>query len=253
MGAETDAPVRTPEVPRESGNRKRRIRKAVWWLNPFHVGAWVFGRLADSILRRFMPGDGKWMAVGRVIVAVLFVWFFIEIAVVPALAVCALFAAQAVLGHWPEWLVLAALVWFSVRIVSEGVWRLWIPAVERPKEDAATTIMMAYLCLVLLTITFTVLTAILVAHGWLGTPAPHGRGRLVWDALGYYTWNFLDGIPILHIPKTLNWKLGPGFKDHASGALLLLYKLLVILPVIGLIVALTKSRDKQRLAPQGGA
>ena len=44
--------------------------------------------------------------------------------------------------------------------------------------------------------------------------------------------------PILEIPQTLNWKPPTTLTDHLGGSLLLIYKLLVIIPLISLVVGL---------------
>jgi hypothetical protein len=50
----------------------------------------------------------------------------------------------------------------------------------------------------------------------------------------YYLWHLASSVPLLEIPSTLNWELRYTFTDHVHGALLLMYKLVVIVPLLGL-------------------
>lgn len=61
----------------------------------------------------------------------------------------------------------------------------------------------------------------------------------------YYAWSFLNAIPVLELPNTLGWELSFRYTDQVSRLLLLLYKILVIGPMIatGILVW----RDVQRL------
>lgn len=61
----------------------------------------------------------------------------------------------------------------------------------------------------------------------------------------HYLWHFLDAVPVLKIPQTLNWDLTHRFVDVPSGVLLLAFKVLVILPVVRLALDLWKKVKKQ--------
>jgi hypothetical protein len=63
----------------------------------------------------------------------------------------------------------------------------------------------------------------------------------------YYAWYLADALPILELPKTLNWDQPFTLGDHQAGQLLLAYKLLVTLPIPGSIAYLinTPKRDAQ--------
>jgi hypothetical protein len=59
----------------------------------------------------------------------------------------------------------------------------------------------------------------------------HGSS-LVDAAYSYYLWHLADAIPLLKVPKTLNWQLSHPFTDSYHGALALIYTVLVIVPLI---------------------
>ena len=51
-------------------------------------------------------------------------------------------------------------------------------------------------------------------------------------AVDFYMWHFVNLIPGLGIPETLRWTQPYKYSDHLSGAVLLIFKIAVILPVI---------------------
>lgn len=59
----------------------------------------------------------------------------------------------------------------------------------------------------------------------------HGRDVVV-AAYSYYLWHLADAIPLLKVPATLNWKLAHPFTDSVHGALVLVYKVLVVVPLL---------------------
>jgi hypothetical protein len=100
------------------------------------------------------------------------------------------------------------------------------------------TILLTLQALLTLSAAFAVLTAALQERGLVTEQPPADVDGFVWSALGFYAWNLLDAIPLLEIPQTLNWEQATTLRDHLGGALLLAYKLLVIVPLVGLIVGL---------------
>jgi hypothetical protein len=62
----------------------------------------------------------------------------------------------------------------------------------------------------------------------------------------FYLWHFLESIPGLKIPETLLWNVPFNYKDTLSGWLLLIFKLSVILPVIGSFSVWNGVRKEQK-------
>jgi hypothetical protein len=85
------------------------------------------------------------------------------------------------------------------------------------------------------TVGFAGLSVLLYLHG-VATTAPAQALAVkdpLWDlAVNFYVWKSLDAIPVLEIPQTAGWEPAFRFTDHVSPVLLLLYKIVVILPVI---------------------
>jgi hypothetical protein len=191
-----------------------------------------------------------WAAIKAWLIAVVFV-LLRDLVLAPLGAIGLLLAIQFALGSWVEWILLGALVVYSVWAVrAGGYWRQWFPWIK-PGETWISPLLDAYRSLFVLTASFAGLTATLAAQGWLGVSPPiEGEGS-VWSALAYYVWHFLDAIPVLEIPATLNWELATTYTGYTSGALLLVYKLLVIVPVVRAIVELVQRRQRTTPTPPG--
>lgn len=172
-----------------------------------------------------------------------------DLVLAPVAALGLLVAIQLSLGLWIQWVLLAVLMVYSAWAVrSGGFWRQWLPWL-RPGRTWISPVLDAYRSLFVLTASFAGLTTILAAQGVLGTDPPFADDGSVWPALAYYVWHFLDAIPVLEIPATLNWSLGTDYTGYTSGVLLLVYKLLVIVPVVRAILEVvqrTKERASQR-------
>jgi hypothetical protein len=145
-------------------------------------------------------------------------------------------------GYGVEWPLVLLLLLYSAWVTKiGGIWTDWVPRRRVRGTDWVAPLARAWLSLFVLTASFAGLTAALAAHGWLETDPMIGS-RAVGPTVAHYTWHFLGAIPVLDIPDTLNWTLGTTFTDLGSGALLLVYKLLVIIPVVRAIVEIIDQR-----------
>jgi hypothetical protein len=59
----------------------------------------------------------------------------------------------------------------------------------------------------------------------------------LWQVELLYGWHLLDSVPLLSVAKTLRFDEPALFADHVSGMLLLLFKLLVLLPLVGIVLS----------------
>jgi hypothetical protein len=97
------------------------------------------------------------------------------------------------------------------------------------------------------TLSFAGLSALLVLRGIATTVPEHAIKNPLWDsALHFYVWKSLDSVPILEIPETLGWEPAFRFTDHVSPVLLLLYKIVVIVPVIETVRLVWQKRHPAR-------
>jgi hypothetical protein len=85
------------------------------------------------------------------------------------------------------------------------------------------------------------LTAVLVQRG---TVPPHTGARnlgLLGDLDGLYAWNVLNLVPLLSVPTTLGWREPAVVGGHLAGALLLIFKLVVLVVFVRLGVIMFKN------------
>jgi hypothetical protein len=100
---------------------------------------------------------------------------------------------------------------------------------------------------------FAALLALLASRGWVVEIS--GKNDIdetgaYFATLQYLVWTALDVVPLLEIPKTLNWeKLSHPITDPLSGFLLLGFKLLLIIPVTKFVVFLFKQAFTDAPAP----
>ena len=116
-------------------------------------------------------------------------------------------------------------------------WRRWLPTAHRETPSALLIVADTVVMLVVLTISFGALLAVLEGLGALETE-PELGSRAIWDSEVFFAWQFWDSIPELEVPDTLGWKKPYETADAFGGSLILLYKLLVILPVLAAVTDL---------------
>ena len=116
-------------------------------------------------------------------------------------------------------------------------------------------VLSTFYLLMLTTVGFAFLTGFLYVQGLVDVVTETGQRTTlddpVNDATYHYAWGFLNAIPLLEIPKTAGWQQEFRLVDHVSPPLLLLYKLVVILPVIALGRMVIRDRREQQQASPG--
>jgi hypothetical protein len=136
------------------------------------------------------------------------------------------------LGFWKEVLTGG----FETRTAA---WRGW-----KRFMIAAALLTLALRALFVLMGAFAVLTSGLQAQGLVVEKPPSEDHGYVLSALGFYAWHLLDAIPVVEVPQTLNWNVTTRLTDHLGGALLLVFKLLVILPLVAVTLNLITTLRK---------
>jgi hypothetical protein len=159
-----------------------------------------------------------------------------------AAAYTAFFQLMVWLTNFEDWwaIFFLSLTFFSV-IGYTQFWRNWVFWKRDDSAGAKTIIAGTLVALIMLMIYFSAITSVLVTKKYLSTEQDLGSNS-TYKLEAYHAWQFLDAIPGLKIPQTLNWAEPKyGFSQeqatsrYVGGALLLLFKLLVIIPVIGAI------------------
>ena len=131
----------------------------------------------------------------------------------------------------------ALYIWLS------GFWRLW--RIWKPLGLPTRSLWIgALLATVFLTMAASSITSLLVAQGVLEPSASYpegGEGIFEGGFVAleeYYFWNFTAMVPLLEIPETLSWSEPELISGPGSGAILLSYKVLVVLPVLTVLTSL---------------
>jgi hypothetical protein len=88
---------------------------------------------------------------------------------------------------------------------------------------------------------FAALSSILADLGYATFEPDVPKGEF-WKLQDLYLWHFMSSVPSLKIPETLLWQVPVHYKDHLSGALLLVFKIVVIVPVIASFTVWAKLR-----------
>lgn len=86
---------------------------------------------------------------------------------------------------------------------------------------------------VLLTASFAAITFVFKHHDLVELSRGRPETPTVEEIATLYIWQFLQGIPLLDINDTLRWSQPLKYDDAQTGTLVLIYKLAVIVPVIG--------------------
>ena len=117
-------------------------------------------------------------------------------------------------------------------------WRFW-----RTQNQATSTAVIGALgTFAMLIAVFSVATSVLVKSD-IAQTKPALKDEVLMNIEAHYAWHFLDAIPVLDVAKTVNWKLDHKLTDVWSGLLLLVFKILVIIPVIGVVKHVYVSRQ----------
>jgi hypothetical protein len=92
------------------------------------------------------------------------------------------------------------------------------------------------------TAAFAAAAAVLVHHDLIASTGPTTDDWLAYRTFETFAWNFADAVPVLKVPETLHWKPELELTSVTGGALVLAYKLLLVLPLVQLAaIALSRS------------
>jgi hypothetical protein len=109
-------------------------------------------------------------------------------------------------------------------------------------------------------ITLTAFSALLSSVLYLYLPvqiaAHRPRGNILWLYTGTYVWNLAEAVPALEIPSTLHWASPMEASGLWGELFLLVFRLLVLTPVLALIVESirgdsSEAKAKREDPPQG--
>jgi hypothetical protein len=112
---------------------------------------------------------------------------------------------------------------------------------EQPDENPFVSLLTV---LVVATGVFSAATFALVEHGRLTVENWQVLDSRMGAAVGFYVWQFLDAIPLLNAPETLRWDEPLEYDDGWLGALVLLFKIAIIIPIVGAMRTLLQGSEE---------
>jgi hypothetical protein len=98
--------------------------------------------------------------------------------------------------------------------------------------------LMATIGLVLPTVAFAAVTALAVHGGLLASKGP--TSYLAFRTFELFSWNLLDVIPVLKVPSTLNWTPSLTLPTVVGGAVVLIFKIALVLPLAQVLALVLK-------------
>jgi hypothetical protein len=148
--------------------------------------------------------------------------------------------------YWLSPYILKLSKWFQV--IAFAVWGLLLIAgcltvlIEKYRElflrllqrqiGGFAPCVYAFNLLIIAILFFSSVTYVLVDHGLLtlnGSTTERISPEAVRD---FYSWHFLEALPVLKVNETLHWKAPLTYESHLVGLVVLLFQLIVIVPVI---------------------
>ena len=185
--------------------------------------------------------------VGRAIEVLFGAWFYFFGWAFVTLVPIVLFRqlSQYVLNEFSFWFqILSFVLWglllacaLALIITEEN--RKWLFGILR-KAGGFAPVVYSLNVLMIAVIFFASLTYLLLTHHVIAAGAqPVSSERL----LDFFTWHFLDAIPALQVNQTLHWKEPWTYNSATVGAILLLFKVVVIVPVLAAFAGYWKYRS----------
>ena len=142
--------------------------------------------------------------------------------------------------------VVAGALAVAMTFVGLQAWTLWQTRLDATqKRPYVVALLLSALTISLCTEAFAGLTSWLWSRGWLTS---HASDPSLWTAERFYLWHLLDSLPLLSVPETLGLSKPQVFDDRLTGALILVYKIVLIVPLVRLAVSGYELMEVTRLA-----
>lgn len=119
----------------------------------------------------------------------------------------------------------------AAALIAMLVWLYWqVRLDDRAHEPYVVAMATSVAVIGVCTEAFSGLTAVLWQEGHIASTAE--AAPTLWAVEQYYLWHLADAVPLVQLPQTVRWSEPQSFGDQWSGVLLLLFKVLVIVPLI---------------------
>ena len=133
----------------------------------------------------------------------------------------------------------AGIAWLTFLVLTK------IVAGEPPDEELFTLLSVLAVAVGL----FAAATFVLAERDWITVANWESVESRALASAGFYLWHFLDAIPLLDAPDALRWSEPLVYEDPWVGALLVLFKLVIIVPIVAALRRAWHAEDTAVDAP----
>ena len=159
------------------------------------------------------------------------------------------------LTPWPWIQILVLILWAEFLVAA--IWALvfeknrvrlfnWLRERVGPSAPLAYSFNLIWIAIFFFSsVTLTLLQS--RALSWIGPASQKITPGAIMD---FYLWHFLDAVPVFKINDTLPWKEPLTYTNAGIGLLLLLFKIVVISPIIGAFIWYWRNIGKENVGKQ---
>jgi len=146
--------------------------------------------------------------------------------------------SRAIVGKWPLWAQIATLTGWGVLLAGSlaliGTKSMRNRMLERfARVSVGLPAAYSFSVLMLASLFFSSVSFVLLQEGKL-VLAPGSSPEVSLGSLSdFFLWHFLDAVPLLKVTETLKWDVPLTYTSGTVGLIVLVFKVVVILPVIG--------------------
>jgi hypothetical protein len=148
------------------------------------------------------------------------------------------------LRHWG--VVILTVVLTGVVLFIGGVWERFLFWRRRPRTNLGWLLVTTAAAGLALTDGAALLSSYAVAHKVISFGSVDGSGEIPRSLFDAYSWQLCDAVPALHLPQTLHWAKPAAFPTQSSGAVLIVYRLLIVILVGNLVADIGRMHSDDR-------
>ena len=152
---------------------------------------------------------------------------------------------------WLQTIILVVLSLLTVNGVRHsGFWQIWV--FWRPQRHSRrVAVYNAIFAFITLSALSALLSSELYLYGPFRAAGHRPEGNILWLYTGTYIWNLVEAVPGLEIPSTLHWASPIEASGLWDEIFLIVFRLLVLTPVLSLIVESIRADDSEAKAKHG--
>ena len=154
-------------------------------------------------------------------------------------------------SFWFQSIVLLVLTLLTIQGVRDsGFWRQWI-FWRAPKIGGTVALYNAVFAFLTLSVFCALVSSEFYRYGLFHIAESHLGGNILWMYTATYFWNLVDAIPGLEITGTLHWDSPLQFSNTWGELFLILFRLLVLAPLLTVIAEFISDSGKKAKPTSG--